>query len=143
MKHVSVYRTGSEWVLTSMSQTTAGVWVGNFVVHRLVGTCSDDELGAALLESLEASATGVPHPASLPEFNRKYRASLGVVSFERFVAGSRLVNVHLVNGVALLTPHRNRGWQAGFEPLADKRTVPGLEAAVLGQALREWAERCR
>jgi hypothetical protein len=143
MKHVAMYLTDAEWVLTSMSRTTAGVWVANLVIHRLAHNCSDEDLGGALLAALEASALDVPHPASWPEFHRKYRASLGVVSYERFLARCRLLNVHLVNDTVLLAPHRNRGPQRGFEPLAEKKTLPVPDAPALGQAVREWSERCR
>jgi hypothetical protein len=143
MKHTAMYRTGSEWVLTSMSRTTAGVWVANFVIHRLAGNCADEELGTAALQSLEASALDVPHPASWPLYHRQYRQSLGVVNYDRFLAGCRLLAAHLVESVVVLTPHRNRGGNSGFEPLANKLTLPAADATSLGEAIRRWAERCR
>jgi hypothetical protein len=143
MKHTTVYATTGEWLLTSMSRTTAGVWIANFVIHRLAGPCTDEELGQAALQSLEASAIDVPHPESWPEHHRKYRQSLGVVNYDRFLRGSRLLAAHLVSGVAVLTPHRNRGANSGFEPLANKLTVPAVDAPTLGEAIRRWTEQCR
>jgi hypothetical protein len=143
VKTTSVYLTGSEWVLTSMSRTTAGVWVANLTIHRLIHTCGDGELGGAVLQSLEASVLDLPHPASLPEHNRKYRQSLGVVSYDRFIAGSRLLAAHRLGDAVVLTPHRNRGPERGFEPLANKLTVPAADALVLGEAVRRWAGQCQ
>jgi hypothetical protein len=142
MKHTAMYRTDSEWVLTSMSRTTAGVWIANFVIHRVAGNGGDEELGSAALQSLEASALDVPHPASWPEHHRRYRQSLGVVNYDRFIAGCRLLAAHLVNSVVVLTPHRNRGAKSGFEPLANKLTVQPADAATLGEAIRRWTEKC-
>jgi hypothetical protein len=142
MKHTAIYRTGSEWVLTSMSRTTAGVWVANFVIHRLIANCTGEELGDAALQSLEASALDVPHPANWPEHHRRYRQSLGVVNYDRFLAGCRMLAAHRVEAVVVLTPHRNRGANRGFEPLADKLTVPAADAATLGEAILRCAERC-
>jgi hypothetical protein len=143
MKQTAMYLTGSEWVLTSMSRTTAGVWVANFVIHRLASTSTDDELGNAVLQSLEASAVDVPHPASWPEHHRRYRQSLGVVNYDRFIGGVRFLAAHLVNRVLVLTPHRNRGADRGFEPLANKLTVQVVDAPTLGEAVRRWAEHCK
>jgi hypothetical protein len=142
MKHASLYLTESEWVLTSMSQTTAGVWIANGVIHRLAAACADLELGSALLESLEASVIGAPHPANLSAHQREFRAKLGVLSFERFVDQSRMLAVHGVHETILLTPHRNRGHRLGFEPLANKLTVPAAAALALGRAVRQCADRC-
>ncbi len=142
MKQTAMYLTDREWVLTSLSRTTAGVWVANFVIHRVAGDCPDEELGAAALGSLEASALDVPHPASWPEHHRRYRQSLGVVNYDRFLAGCRLVAAHLVSSVVVLTPHRNRGAERGFEPLANKLTVPAADAPTLGKAIRRWAGHC-
>jgi hypothetical protein len=143
MKHASLYLTASEWVVTSMSQTTAGVWVANLVIHRLAAACADAELGSVLLESLEASVIGSPHPANLSAYHREFREKLGVVSFERFVDRSRMLAVHGVNDTILLTPHRNRGHHLGFEPLANKLTVPMSDVQALGQAVRQCADRCQ
>jgi hypothetical protein len=138
-----MYLTDSEWVLTSMSRTTAGVWIANFAIHRVASAGTDDELGQAALQSLEASATDVPHPASWPEHHRKYRQSLGVFNYDRFLNGSRLLAAHQVNKVLVLTPHRNRGAKHGFQPLANKLTVEIVDAPALGEAIRRWVEHCQ
>jgi hypothetical protein len=126
-----------------MSRTTAGVWIANFVIHRLANTSPDDELGQAVLQALEASATEVPHPANWAEHHRKYRQSLGVVNYDRFLAGCRLLAAHQVSSVLVLTPHRNRGASHGFEPLANKLTVQVADAPALGEAVRRWSEHCK
>lgn len=142
MRHTAIYRTDSEWVLTSMSRTRAGVWIANFVIHRVPGDCPEEELGGAGLASLEASALDVPHPASWPEHHRRFRESLGVVNYDRFIAGCRLLAAHQVNSVVVLTPHRNRGRDRGFEPLANKLTLPAADAPTLGEAIRRWLGYC-
>jgi hypothetical protein len=142
MKQASVYLTASEWVLTSMSRTNAGVWIANFVIHRLAAPCPDPELGGALLESLAASTMDAAHPASWPLYHREFREKLGVLSFERFVDRSRMLAVHGIEEIILITPHRNRGHRHGFEPLANKLTVQAADADALGRAVRECAERC-
>jgi hypothetical protein len=143
MKQVSLYLTEAEWVLTSMSRTTMGVWVANLVIHRLAAACADVELGAALLESLEASALGIAHPASLPAHHRELREKLGVMSLERFLDRSRMLAVHRSGEAILMTPHRNRGHRHGFEPLANKLTVQPGDAGALGEAVRQCADRCQ
>jgi hypothetical protein len=142
MQHAAMYLTQSEWVLTSMSRTRAGVWVANFVIHRLAAACPDEELGAALCESLGASQTEVEHPASWPLYHREFREKLGVLSFERFISRSRMLAVHSVAETVVLTPHRNRGHRHGYEPLAAKLTVQAADAQALGQAVRQCADRC-
>jgi hypothetical protein len=143
MKHASLYLMASEWVLTSMSQTTAGVWVANLVIHRLAAACDDAALGGALLESLSASVIGAPHPPNLSAYHREFREKLGVISFERFVDRSRHLAVHGIQDTILLTPHRNRGHRLGFEPLANKLTVAAADVQAVGQAVRECVERCQ
>jgi hypothetical protein len=143
MKHASMYLTQTEWILTSMSQTTAGVWVANLVIHRLATACLDEELGGALLESLAASALGVPHPNSLPGHQRQFREKLGVLSFERFMDRSHMLAVHCAGQTTILTPHRNRGHRYGYEPLSNKVTIEATDAQTLGKAIRQCAERCQ
>ncbi len=142
MKQTAVYLTGSEWVLTSMSRTTAGVWIANFIIHRLPRCGTDAELGNALLQSLEASALDVPHPGSWPQHHRRYRESLGVVNYDRFLREVRFLAAHLINNVLVLTPHRNRGGDHGFQPLANKLTMELTDAMALGEAIRRWADHC-
>jgi hypothetical protein len=143
MKQASMYLTETEWVLTSMSRTTAGVWIANLVIHRLAAACTSEDLGGALLDSLEASALGIAHPASLPAHHRELREKLGVLSLERFYDRSRLLAVRHSGEAILLTPHRNRGHRHGFEPLAEKVTVQRADAGALGEAARQCAERCQ
>lgn len=141
MKHTALYRTATERVLASMSRTDAGVWVANLVLHRLHGDCTDEELGKALVDSLEASRLDMPHPTSMPGHQRQLRDLLGVMMLERFFASARLVNVHLLETAVVLTPHRNRGVKHGHEPLA-KMTLTDLTPRELGAAARAGEGRC-
>jgi hypothetical protein len=142
MKHAAVYQNGSQWVLTSMSRTRAGVWIANLVVHRLATDCADDELGTTLLASLEASQLNVPHPESLPLFHRQLRQNLGLPSFDLFMATARLVHAELSESALILTPHRNRGLRAGFQPLP-KQTLALGEALAMGEAIRQMIALCQ
>jgi hypothetical protein len=142
MKHASVYLTASQWVLTSMSRTRAGVWIANFVIHRLAAGCGDDELGTTLLMSLEASQLDVAHPESWPLFHRELREKLGP-GHELVLGRGRLVNVELFESALVLTPHRNRGLKAGFEPLPNKQSVPLAEPPALGEAMRLCVTLCQ
>jgi hypothetical protein len=143
VKSATVYLTDNDWIITSMSRTTAGVWVANFLVHRLANDCPDEELGEGVLQSLEASETGVPHPTNWPDFHRRYVASLGVPSYSKFVAKCRSLSVKLGGGTVTLTPYRNRGLRHGFEPLSNKIEIQPIEPQPLGRAVRECSRRCR
>jgi hypothetical protein len=143
MKHASVYLTTSQWLLTSMSRTRAGVWVANFVVHRLTADCGDDELGTTLLASLEASQLDVAHPESWTLFHRQLREAINLPGHDLVMARARLVNVELFDSALVLTPHRNRGLKAGFEPLSNKQTVALAEAPALGEAIRLCVALCQ
>jgi hypothetical protein len=142
MQHTSLYLTATDWVLTSMSRTRAGVWVANLVVHRLAADCGDSDLGGAVLESLGASHLDVPHPDSLPAHHRRLREELGVMSLDGFLGRARLLAIHRVQSAVVLTAHRNRGTQHGFEPLPGKLTLQSPEPSALGEAVRRCADQC-
>jgi hypothetical protein len=142
MQQASLYRTASGWVLTSLSRTSAGVWLANLVVHRVAEACTEAELGSAVLESLDASQEGVPHPDSLPVHHRLLRDKLGVGSYDLFLVRARLLAAHRVGPVVLLTPHRNRGIRLGFEPLSGKVSLQGPSPPEMGEAVRRCAEQC-
>ncbi len=142
MQHTSLYLIADGWVLTSMSRTRAGVWVANLVVHRLDTDCADADLGSAVLESLEASELDVPHPESLPMHHRQLRDKLGVMSYESFLARAGLLAVHRRQSAVILTAHRNRGTQFGFEPLPGKLTLQAPQPLDLGEAVRRTASQC-
>jgi hypothetical protein len=142
MKHASVYRHKSQWLLTSMSRTTAGVWIANFVIHWLAVDCPDDELGTTLLASLEASELDVAHPASWPLFHRQLREKLALPMYDLFMARAQLMTVELSESAVVMTPHRNRGLRGGFEPLAQKTALSPREAPELGAAMRQCIAFC-
>jgi hypothetical protein len=142
MQQTSLYLSGAEWVLTSLSRTDAGVWLANLVVHRLAAGCGDADLGDGVLRSLDASQLDVPHPESLPLHHRRLREGLGVGSYDLFLARARLLAVHRIGPAVLLTPHRNRGLRHGFEPLPGKLTLQSPDPTALGEAVRRCVGQC-
>jgi hypothetical protein len=134
--------TGSEWVIASMSQTTAGVWVANLVVHRLPENCDVWQLGATVIESLEASQTGVTHPTDWKDFQQKYTASLSIKSINRFEQASRLISVELDDRKIVLIPNKHLGSRKGFEPLTNTIDIDGVDPALIGDAIRQCLGRC-
>ncbi len=147
MPQTNIYlRNDQQWILSSLSRTTAGVWVANGVVHRLPRDCSLEELGAALLASLAASQEGVPHPTNWAAFRREYQEALGAYNMARFEAESKLVTlsqVPLQEGAAFkLTPTRYDSSKKGYDPLKSTTKDGPLTPAELGQALLDCVARC-
>lgn len=85
MQLTACYHSAAEWVGTSQSQTTTGVWIANRSVERLPSDCTDGDLGAMVLRLLDDSEAGVSHPTDWRQFHEEYKERLGVKDYWRFV----------------------------------------------------------
>lgn len=131
-----------EWVITSMSQTTFGVWIANSAVQRRPKECADTDLGEAILGSLNESQTGVPHPTDWKALRLSYVKNLGIKSVDKFELKCRLVGVLRRGALITLTPNKNGGARSGFTPLTPSIRVESPNPDALGKSVRACVERC-
>jgi len=104
--------------LSPASLTEGGLWIGSEPLVRLDSASTErEELGRRLLEALDNSKVGVPHP-SRNEWDavaKPLLALAGVSTWEQFEAGAKLCEIERSGGVIRLIPTINHGGEDGFK----------------------------
>lgn len=83
MKMAHVYRLRDKYLVTSASQTDAGVWIGT---DPIVTTELDavSQLGEAVRDRLSESKFGIPHPIDFSSVGSSLLEAAGTESWSRF-----------------------------------------------------------
>jgi hypothetical protein len=119
MKSATAYKKGNALYLHSSSKTTAGVWIATppFVKVEMDSTASAK--GEAVIQALNASEEGVPHPTN---WNGRIDPLLdlaGVKTWATFMKNAVCVDVESDGEQLKLIPMRNLGPKDGFEPVLE------------------------
>lgn len=142
MQSAKVYQRNGMWLLHSDCKTTDGLWIASDPFLRSNGYPHD--LGKCLLETLNASKEGIPHPTT---WNGIFSPALdlaGVKSWNVFANGALLIGAELNGDHVTLTPHRNLGPRVGFEPIEEEALHLSADATPeeYGLALYDVVGRC-
>jgi hypothetical protein len=136
---VGIYERRGQYILSSMSKTVHGLWMGNEAFELLDGDVTDAELGAAVARMLAASRTGVPQPnlRENPNLASPYLAALGLKSFTAFAKRSRHVDVEQDGEKFLIIPLANGGSREGYVEIeGEKRRCEAPRPDELGSLVR-------
>lgn len=142
MRSAKVYRRNGVWIFHTDCKTTAGVWVAAAPFLRSDGDPA--ELGECLVQVLNSSVEGIPHPTQWSNLFNPVLELAGVKSWNAFVKGAMLVGIESDTNDITLTPHRTLSPKEGFEPIHDCSVSLLADAAAskLGTALSEVFGHC-
>lgn len=90
-----VYAYGSWLIIAAMSQSDAGIWVGLDPLVTLAVGLPSASLGSAVLDEINRSDKGRPHPTAvqMKEGVARLLAAAGVRSLKTFNLGASLVTI--------------------------------------------------
>jgi len=138
-ENVNVDQRGGEWFVASYSQTIPGFWQMNGWLCRLGSDSSDEAIGAAVEEALEASETGVERRSNAAA---PLLEMVGLRTFGAYMRGTRSVGVMRDGEAVTIEPKRNEGARGGFSPLPDRvEVIHAPSRAELGNAVRRAFDR--
>lgn len=144
MKRVSVYCRNNGWYISSMSQTTAGVWIGTPPHLKILSDDSAD-LGSAVVTALEASRQSVAHPIKWDKTLFDPMLSLaGVASWKEFVTSAARVAVAVDQEMIAIEPFENSGPNDGYTPLPHKNLQLPMDSTpeAIGEAVKQAIRLC-
>ena len=139
-KKAAAFERSGKVFLHPYSRTVQEFWV--FSSPVTVTNWSDEELGNALLATLDQSRAGVPHPSSWEGLTAPLLRAAAVKSFGTFVTGASAVEVLSENEVIKLVPTRNGGKGNAFQHLTAKAIRSGSEPQELKRMLRRAFDLC-
>ncbi len=71
MKSIGIYKRKKQYIFSVRSETTTGLFIA-IGVNKIIGVDETNEkIGEIILELLEYSETGIPHPNDWSEYNEK------------------------------------------------------------------------
>jgi hypothetical protein len=129
VKFAVIYVKDSVFYICSVSKTADGVLVTGGECYPAAGAEGNEVLGGTVRRALDASRTGIPHPASWTRLNGLQAA--GAKNWKAFADGLACIHVELANAYTFI-PTKNRG-RYGFEFLASRSmTTPAnsYDAAI-------------
>jgi hypothetical protein len=146
----AVYLLAGDYIIISTSETSAGVGIAQAPVVRIGGSSTSAALGEAVLDALQRSQTGVPHPSDWAALDREMKTALNAVkvsSFMRLHRQASSVDVDADDEVVTLTPMRNGGYKGpdrGFSglPFKARRLRRGASTAEVGAAIVDAFQLC-
>lgn len=127
---VIVYLRSGSFYIGPLSETTAGAWIPVEPCMRLRVSCTDAELGEAVVAALPWSRKQVPHPTDWKNLPDPLLDAAKLRSWATFSKGALSVDVQESDGQLTLTPLKNLGPREGFV---------GADAGELVVSTREGA----
>lgn len=120
----------------SESVTVAGVGIVSQPVFELA-TDNVVDLGVAILEALQHSKSGVPHPAQTEwgKIGEPVLKAARVRSWRALVTSAKYVQVRIEPDCVVFTPTRNLGPKDGFTELSGRERSSAPTASEVGTAL--------
>lgn len=130
------YLRGNRIITHSVSVTVAGVGVDSQPVFELA-TDNVIGLGAAILEALQHSRSGVPHPAQAEwgQIGVPILKAAKVRSWRALARSAKYVHMRVEKDSVVFTPTRNLGPKDGFIELLERERSSAPTAAEVGTAL--------
>jgi hypothetical protein len=115
MQKATMYKRRGRFFLHASSRTTEGVWILTAPCLRFDEDCNDDEIGAGIRTTLNASQTGVAHPRTWTGLVDPLLGLAGVKSWSTLAKAARSVAIEEEGTAVLFIPTRNLGVEHGFE----------------------------
>jgi hypothetical protein len=129
------YKRGDQVFIHGSSKTTGGVWILQPPVLE-AGMCDNARLSRCLVEAMDSSREGIPHPATFSGVFDPILDVAKVATWNSFTEGVLCVGISVENGRMHFVPTRNLGPQGGFGYLKDKQiSISSTEPALFGVAL--------
>jgi hypothetical protein len=137
-KSCGVYFRGEDVYVITSSYTTIGLLIATEPMFRLKRTDSPTDLGATVMEALQASRKGVPNPEDLRSVGIALAGFFGVKTLSSFERTATYFSLSLTaNGVNIMpTVRGNRG---GFSHLPDQAVNCKAEPTQIGETLLRLA----
>lgn len=129
MKAATAYKRGNILYLHSSSKTTAGVWIATPPFATVLTDTTVLAKGEAILEAINASQDGVPHPTSWNGLINPLLELAGVRTWATFMKSAVCVGIEFDDGRLKLIPNRNLGPKDGFEPVLPSMVVLSGQAS--------------
>lgn len=111
MKHAEIYKKNGFFYFNSSYRTTVGVWIVGMQFLKIGPNPDHEELGAALVDILEYSKCGVPHPQQneWKDVLRPLLEFVGVKSWSSFVKNMYCCTVVAEGDYIEFLPKKNIG----------------------------------
>lgn len=144
MQAAGVYRKDDAYYISSSSKTTVGVWIATVPFLKVEANSTPSTKGEAVLQALDASHHGVPHPINWTELGCPLLKLAGVRSWAAFMKRAKCLDVEADGEKLRLVPYRNLGPKEGFEPILDRAVELSLPSSPdrIGLALEEAMGLC-
>ena len=135
MRSVSVYKRRDGLYIDTLCRATTGAWVGIGPLRKLSVGCSIEDLGKAVIEGLEQSKHGVPHPTDWDALLEPLLEAAKVKTYSAFCKGTRYCEVDFDGIRYTFLPTSNK--RGTFDHLNDlKFSIPvGSSPAEVGIAV--------
>jgi hypothetical protein len=115
MRAATIYKRANALYLYPSSRTTAGVWIAIPPFVKVDTHTAASVKGEAILQAIEASKDGVPHPTNWNGLIDPLLELSGVKSWATFMKSAVCVSLHSDGARLKLIPNRNLGPKGGFE----------------------------
>lgn len=137
MQSANVYKFRDRVIVCSLSKTTAGVWIVHGTV-TVVAASDPTGLGGLVLDALDGSISGIPHPKVWTGLFDPVLRMAGVKTYSAFMKLASLVDVRRSESTVVLIPMRNQGSKEGFFPNENaKHSLENPAPNALGQAVTQ------
>jgi len=135
MKRAISYLRGNRVFTHASSKTTSGVWV--LEPPASVAEVSDQKLlGQQVMQALDASRAGIPHPTSWRGIFDPILQLAGVKSWSTFVKSARCVEIELEAERLAYLATENLGAEGGFNTIERMEVISALtDTQALGANL--------
>ena len=141
MKCATAYLRKGEVFLNSSSKTSVGAWVCTSP-YLIVDSHDVEQLGRAVIEVINGSLDGIPHPTEFTSLTKPILEMAGVKSWGAFVKGAHCCEISESNDVITITPTINQG-KNGFDHINDKSLNINLSTVKkIGDELIEAFSYC-
>src|SRR5262249_36103577 len=136
-KAALIYERGHILYFHGLSRTMAGDWIPTPPFSHVARSAGPLEMGKLALAALEASQENVLPPTQGPESVAPLLRLAGVGSWAAFTRSAKCMRREADGGELRVIPYRNRGPEAGFEPLPEWaiKTLFGAPPAEVGYNL--------
>lgn len=106
MKLASAFLRKKKIFIQGSSQTTAGVWIASSSVHLFNEDANTKEIGNAIIDVVNSSIQGIPHPKQA-EWKNTQAPILnvaGVKTWSTFAKGTKAVGIIYEDGTVTMAP---------------------------------------
>jgi hypothetical protein len=116
----AVFQTSRRLVVYPMARTTTGLWVASEPYVGLPMDVDPQTLGQKVLEALDGSQAGVPHPTDWKAMDEPFLRAAGERSRARAAQGSKALTLTRSGGEIRFYPTKRADKRGAFLPAEDR-----------------------